>query len=254
MKVNLKKLIEGGVPTTASVFLHDLEKGIEKHAKQDKRTPSKYFKPSSMNCNRNMFYTLYGCEVEEDKAEASMIGIRQSGTDRHARIQHDIRYTDWEFVNVRDYVDKFKENLPYPIEIVSDQGAETHCRIEEINLSFMADGIVKDPLGKLHILEIKTEMGVKWSRRADIAFEHINQGVCYAMAFGLSTVIYLYENRDNLKKKAYLLQVSQQFKDVIVKKALTVIDNFKTGKLPDKEVNKYACQYCPYTQRCREDG
>lgn len=54
------------------------------------REPSKAYSPSSMKCARNMFYKRSGYETDPEPREYNMIGITESGTDRHDRLQNQI--------------------------------------------------------------------------------------------------------------------------------------------------------------------
>ena len=45
-----------------------------------------------------------------------------------------------------------------------------------------------------------------------MAEEHVAQGIAYSTAFGINHVMFLYENRDNCAKKAYILEVTDEMK------------------------------------------
>ena len=69
-------------------FLNDLKASIELTEKKNKRMPSQTYKPSSLHCIRNMYYQIKGYEPIKDRTTSEFIGICESGTDRHERIQN----------------------------------------------------------------------------------------------------------------------------------------------------------------------
>ena len=68
-------------------FLNDLKASIELQDEKNSRKPSKSYKPSSLHCIRNMYFQITGAEVEGDRANSELVGICESGSDRHERIQ-----------------------------------------------------------------------------------------------------------------------------------------------------------------------
>ena len=108
-------------------FLSDLKASIEIQDEKNSRKPSQTYKPSSLHCIRNMFYQRSGAEAQSDRASSELIGICESGTDRHERLQMAVQSMrdnniDCEYVDVAEYVST--HDLP-DIEIVSKQGMET---------------------------------------------------------------------------------------------------------------------------------
>lgn len=144
---NVCRLIEGvqkDTPVERS-FLLDLERSIELDDMNSSRIPSKTYKPSSMKCLRNMWYQVTGAERDCEPSNYTSIGICNSGTDTHERIQSYVsnmknNNIDCEYVDVAEYVNKNK--LDY-IDVVSKNGMETKLFHKELNMSFMCDGIIK---------------------------------------------------------------------------------------------------------------
>ena len=66
-------------------FINDLKASIEKS--QECKKPSQTYKPSGMNCVRAMTYQVLGVEPDNNKSSYQLIGICESGTDMHIRIQ-----------------------------------------------------------------------------------------------------------------------------------------------------------------------
>ena len=119
----------------------------------------------------------------------------------------------------------------------------------------MCDGIVKYK-GQYYILEIKTESSYKNTCRKEIAKEHYNQAITYSICLGINKVLFLYENRDNCDKKAFILEVTEEMKNSVflkIKECNEYVEKLITPPKP-KEVSKYACTYCSYISLCRKLG
>ena len=239
-------------------FLNDLQTSIELQDKKNARKPSQTVKPSSMHCIRNMVYQVSGIEPKGESAGSSLIGICESGTDRHDRIQKAVmamkdNNIDCEYVDVAEYVRT--HDLTDEIEIVSQQGNETKLYHKTLNMSFLCDGIIRYK-GKYYILEIKTETSYKFLDRANVNEDHVLQGTAYSLAFKLDNVLFLYECRDNCLKKTFMLNVTDEMREALKNKIMDCLQYAKNGVIPPKPVDlsKKACAYCGYSERCKQDG
>lgn len=247
-----------GVASTSPIekqFITDLSYSIEKDSAKRERKPSKAFKPSSIGgCPRNLYYQLTGAEMSPEQRNSAVgTGILESGTDRHERLQKAIdgmkeNGIDCEYVDVAEYIET--HNLTH-LQIVEKKGMETKCFWAELPLSFLTDGIIKYK-GEYYILEIKTMGSKKFFSSSSVREEHKDQGVCYSLAFHIDKVLYLYEDRDTLCKKAFLMEVSEQMKSALLDKTDMVKKYVALGEPP--EVLKANCAYCAYKQKCKEDG
>ena len=90
-------------------FLSDLKRSIELSDKANERKPSQTYKPSSMHCIRNMYFQRIGAEQDDGFTSYTLIGICNSGSDIHQRIQQatlDMTKNgiDCEYINVADFV------------------------------------------------------------------------------------------------------------------------------------------------------
>ena len=90
-------------------FLEDLKRSIELSDVKNKRKPSRSYKPSSMNCIRNMWYQMTGADPDEGTVSYNLIGICNSGTDIHERIQKAVatmttNQMDCDYIDVADFV------------------------------------------------------------------------------------------------------------------------------------------------------
>lgn len=230
---------------------------------EDDSKPSTFFTPSSMVCKRQMYYKAKGYETAPAMSDYQMTGMAESGTDRHNRIQDHLKnLTDWEYVDVADYVEKHDLD----IEIVSHVGNEWKLRSLKYNVSFMLDGILLyKPTNKYYIVEIKTEISFKSATRKGVDPFHKHQGIAYTQLIGIPDVIFIYENRDDCSLKFFLYTPSpQEIEKYFRQKLTSVLYALEIGEIPPKvqvddisltEVIKTdkVCNYCPYKEQCGRD-
>lgn len=236
-------------------FLNDLKASIEKSI--EIRKPSQTYKPSSMNCTRQMTYQILGVDPENNGTTYQLEGICESGTDRHIRIQQAIENMgevlgiDCEYIDVETFI---KQRDLTDLEVVSKSGMETKLYHKKLNMSFMCDGIIKYK-SKYFIFEFKTETSNKFYRRTDVDESHYNQATSYSIAFGIDKVLFVYENRDTLDKKAYIRNVTDDMKQELIEKIEYCDSYAKKLKTPPKPQNllKKTCAYCNYKRRCEGD-
>ena len=256
---NLHRLIEAAkneLPVE-DMFLADLTAAIEKKDQLNGRVPSQSYKPSSMKCIRNMYFQVIGEEQDGNKASYQLIGMGESGSSRHDILQEYVIYMkelnmDCEYIDVADFVKE--QGLDY-LTIVKQQGHETKLYHKGLNLSFLCDGIIKYK-GEYYILEIKTETTHKSSRRQEVEPEHYPQGTMYSISFNINKVIFLYEDRDNCGKKAYMLNVTEDMKYGMLNK-IEECNEYVNKLIPPpypKDIEKKTCSYCNYKKACRKAG
>lgn len=238
-------------------FVTDLKRSIELTNDSNARKPSQTYKPSGMHCLRNMYFQRIGQELDSCDSSACLIGICESGTDRHERIQNAVMQMksngmDCDYVDVADYVTS--RNLDY-LEIVSKQGNETKLYHKNLNISFLCDGIIRYN-GHYYILEIKTESIYKWQARTGVDDNHRLQGTAYSTCFGINEVIFLYINRDNCDMKSYLFTVTDEMKNDFVGRIDECEQFVKQLKVPPipEDVPKKICSYCNYKNSCKVCG
>ena len=242
--------------TTEQAFLNDLKRSIELSDEKNRRLPSKTYKPSGMNCIRASYYQIIGATPEKiSNASSELIGICESGSDRHERIQKAIadmknNGMDCEYINVADYV---KEHKLKNVQVVSQQGMETKLFHKTMNMSFLCDGIIRYH-DKHYIFEFKTESSFKWNKRDEVDPGHYNQATCYSIALEIDDVLFVYENRDTLGKKAYMFTPTNEMKESIIAYIEECDDCVKHLKPPAVDFSTKNCGYCGYKAQCRKDG
>lgn len=234
-------------------FLHDLTRSIEMSANKGARKPSQSYKPSSMNCIRNMWYQIVGADQDEGTVSYSAVGITNSGSDIHERIQtavSDMKSNglDCEYVDVAEYVKS--RGLDY-LDIIAKQGMETKLYHKTLNMRFLCDGIIRYK-GRFYILELKTETSGKWYSRQGVDPKHYNQGIAYSIAFGLDNVIFVYINRDFLTMKSFMFTVTDDMKQTLIGKIEECDSYVKALKVPPKpdDASNKLCAYCAYRSKC----
>lgn len=237
-------------------FVEDLKRSIELNDKKDSRKPSQTYKPSSMLCMRQMYYQRIGIEPESE-SNAVLVGICESGSDRHERVQCAVsrmkeNNIDCEYIDVAEFI---KQRNLMDIEVVAKQDYETKLFHKKLCMSFLCDGIIKYK-GRYYILEIKTESINKWYNRQSVAEEHKTQATAYSYSFGIENVIFLYINRDMCDMKPFMFTATPSMTQNLVSKLNDCEEYVKTHTTPKKDENtpKKACQYCNYRKQCNIDN
>ena len=241
------------VPVETS-FLSDLKRSIELSDKKNREKPSQSYKPSSLKCIRNMYYQVTGADEDETEGTYTSIGIVNSGSDIHLRIQQAISEMqengiDCEWVDIAEYIKS--RNLDY-LEIVEKKGMETKLYHKKLNMRFMCDGLVRYR-GKYYIIELKTEASFKFADRKGVAPTHYKQGTSYSLSLDIPNVIFVYISRDVLDMKAYMFTPTDEMKAELIGEIANCDDYVKKGILPPKPDDKprSVCNYCNYRERCR---
>ena len=257
---NVMRLIDAAKETlpVEQSFLNDLKRSIEMTAdKGGDRLPSKTYKPSGMNCIRASYYQIMGVKPDDSSSSYTLVGICNSGTDIHVRIQTAVEQMkdngiDCEYIDVAEFVKS--RNLDY-LNIVSKNGMETKLYHKTLNISFMCDGIIRYK-GKYYILELKTENSYKFMNRVGVDPSHYNQGTAYSLAFGLDDVLFVYISRDILDMKAFMFHVTDEMKQNLVGYIEECDGYVKRMVAPPKseKEKKKACSYCMYKNQCKRDG
>lgn len=258
--MNMLDAINEEIPVE-QMFVNDLKRSIELNDVKDAIPGSKSYKPSSMNCIRQSYYFLTDAKGDDWEPNSISVGICESGSDRHERIQKAVlrmqeNGIDCEYVDVSQFV--LTRNLDH-LEIVQYPSFvlgkfETKLYYKDLNMSFLCDGIVKYH-NHYYILEIKTETSSKFFSRKDVDPSHYNQATAYSLAFGIDEVLFLYECRDNCDKKCFLFKVTDRMRKDLVKYIKTCDKYIEKKEVPPKpeEVSKKACSYCGYKNKCKED-
>lgn len=238
-------------------FLADLKRSIELEDEKSRRLPSKTYKPSSMKCIRNMYYQRMGAQPDAQSSGYCMVGICNSGSDIHVRTQKAVENMknngiDCEYIDVADFVRS--RHLDEYLDIVSKNGMETKLFHKKLCMSFLCDGIIRYQ-NHYYILEIKTEMSMKWNRREGVDPVHYNQATAYSIAFNLPEVIFVYISRDTLDMKAYLFTPTNEMKQDLVGRideCEGYVGRMITPPKPE-DVPKKVCQYCNYRTICAKE-
>ena len=238
-------------------FLDDLKRSIELEDMKNARKPSMTYSPSGMGCIRAMYYKRTGVDVEPD-SNYTMVGICESGTDRHERIQNAISKMkdngfDCEYIDVGDYVKS--RGLDLYLDIVDKCGNETKLFDKIRNVSFLCDGIIKYH-GRYYIVEFKTESSFKWKDRTGVDPKHYNQAITYSLELQLDSVLFVYINRDIVDYKSYLFSVSESDRERIRALLDTCEDYVIKKELPPmpEDATDRKCAYCAYKDLCKRDS
>lgn len=238
-------------------FLNDLKRSIELSEDKKRGLPSKTYKPSGMNCIRASYYQLIGAQPDESSSNYTVVGICNSGTDIHVRVQTAVEQMkengmDCDYVDVAEYVKS--RGLDY-LDIVSKNGMETKLYHKQLNMSFMCDGIIKYK-NHYYILELKTENSYKFTNRRGVDPSHYHQGTAYSIAFDIPEVIFVYISRDVLDMKSFMFVPTDEMKRNLVGYIEECNGYVQRMIAPPKpaDVEKKTCSYCAYKSCCKKDG
>ena len=236
----------------AQQFVNDLLYTIEKENTSD-CIPTRSYKPSGIaGCKRGLYFQMIGATPDGVPNSVNLVGICESGTDRHEVIQQYIQQMaihtgNCKWINVADYINKKGVK---DLQVISQIGNETKLFSTIYNMRFMCDGLVFYK-GEYYIIEIKTESTHKYSSHVEPWPSHKLQAACYSMCIGVPKVIFIYENRDNKKKKGYLFEVPDAMKDKI-RNTIAYVDKCVAQRtVPPKELDK--CTYCNYILECERN-
>lgn len=256
---NIVKLIDAEKESLQpeNSFLNDLERSIEITEKKNKRKPSQSYHPSGMNCIRQSYYEITGAKEDEMNDGFARIGICNSGTDIHVRIQTAITQMkengmDCEYLDVGKYV---KERKLKDIQVKSQSGMETKLYHKKLNISFMCDGIIKYK-GQYYILELKSENSSKFFMREGVDVSHYNQAIAYSICLEIDQVLFVYISRDTLDMKSYMYTVTGEMKQDMIGYIDECDSYIKKLKVPPKpeDVARKTCSYCHYRHLCNSEN
>lgn len=256
---NIARLITAEKESLApeNSFLNDLERSIEITAQKNRRKPSQSYHPSGMNCIRQSYYEITGATPDDRTEGYSLIGICNSGTDTHVRIQTAVSQMkdngmDCEYLDVGKFV---KDNKIKDIQVKSQDGMETKLFHKKLNISFMCDGIIRYK-GKEYILELKTENSSKFFMREGVDPSHFHQATAYSICLGLDEVLFVYISRDTLDMKSYMYKVTEDMKYNMIGYIDECDSYIKKLKVPPKpaEVARKTCSYCSYRSLCMSEA
>ena len=256
---NVAKLIARAntVVPVEQQFIDDLKRSIELEDMKNYRKPSMTYSPSGMGCIRAMYYKRIGVDVVPDSSY-TMVGICESGTDRHERIQNAISKMkdngfDCEYIDVGEYVKS--RGLDLYLDVVDKCGNETKLFDKIRNISFLCDGIIKYK-GKYYIVEFKTEASFKWKDRKGVDPKHYNQAITYSLELQLDSVLFVYINRDIIDYKCYLFSVSESERER-VRALIDTCEQYAIKKevppMPEDATDR-KCSYCAYKDLCKRDS
>lgn len=244
------------------VFLQDVMRGIEQYDKLNSHKPSKWYKPSSLKCLRQMYFMRTETEPDIEFTDYNSIGMADTGTRRHVAIQTVLENLktmgyDWEYVDVEQYVtQKQVQGKCTALQIVGKNGAETKLFNPVIGLMFLCDGIVKRlSTGQYYLFEFKNQISFKVNDKTCVDEEHLAQVSAYCAELDLEQAFVLYENRDNCSLECpELLTVTPKMKQDFYDKILTCEGYVERLIPPPKCTDTKTCRWCKYKTACRKVG
>ena len=244
-------------------FACDVMSAIERSEVLHRRKGSNYYKPSSLHCLRDMYFTRMGAEQDTTTESYGSIGMADTGTRRHEAIQEvllqmkELGY-DWEYVDVADYVQKKQKfGKCTTVSILGKAGAETHLTDSFLHISFRCDGIIRRiSTNEYFLFEFKNQASFKYSGKECVDVQHIEQVTCYCTALDLDKAFVLYENRDNCELCCpEVFEVTQDMKEQIcINKILECESYVERMIAPPKCDDNRNCKWCKHKTICKKVG
>lgn len=155
---------------------------------------------------------------------------------------------DCDYLDVPEYLETHPELSD--IQVVRKMGVETLLYNTKYNISFACDGLIRYK-GEYYIIEFKTEGSYKFDPRKGVDPSHYNQASAYSLSFGLDKVMFIYIDRNTLKMKCYLLQVTDTMRERIVSKIEQCDRYVERNVIPPKDnVDYRTCAWCGYKNFC----
>jgi CRISPR/Cas system-associated exonuclease Cas4 (RecB family) len=183
--------------------------------------------------------------METSPQSPELCAICETGTDRHIRIQEKIiSVPEFKWVDLEEFVITRKN-----LEIIEKVGLECKLYDKELNIRFMCDGVIAFK-NKLYIIEIKTEDGIKFSKREAIEPTHYTQGCIYSLCLNIPDILFIYENRNFLTKKVYHATYTDNDYCNILDDINVVNEAVNNKKLP-YAYRDNKCIYCNYKNKCK---
>lgn len=241
-------------------FLSDVMSCIERIEQSERRKGSNYYKPSSLHCMRNMYFTRMKAPMDSSAVDYNATGMADTGTDRHERIQSvllrmpEFGY-DWKYLDVAEYVEqKQKFGKCRNIIVKEKQGAETHLIDTALNISFRCDGIMRRiSTNEDYLFEMKNVVSFKYNQVEDKPLEqHMNQIICYCTALDLDKAFVLYENRDVCTLECPCVEVTQDMKNWLAGYINECEGYVERMIAPPKTDDSKNCRWCNHKSVCRK--
>jgi len=256
----IKEQVEGLPPE--ETFLLEYTQTVQKCNKPKKG--SVFYKPSSMNCKRLMYYIARGKDPDDTLPSYSSVRICESGTDSHERIQGYVssmrdKGFDCDWIDPKWYIKN--KGLDYLVvqdeafcaehglEWHGEKNFETKLFDTRYNLSFLCDGIIRFH-GKYYILEIKTEADWKNMNRKEADAKHRNQARCYSLSLGINDIMWIYESRNICNPQVFHTHIEDSEKEEIIFTIEEVDSCVADLKLPPRTDAQQNCQYCDFRKLC----
>ena len=242
------------------VFLSDVMTAIEKYDNLKSHKPSEWYKPSSLNCLRQMYFMRTKAEPDDTITDYTSIGMADTGSRRHVAIQTVLENMesmgyDWRYVDVSDYVDmKKSQGKCVFLDVVGKNGAETKLFDNDMKVMFLCDGIMQRiSTGEYYLFEFKNQISFKANGKEGVDKEHYNQVTAYCAELDLNKALVLYENRDNCNLECpEVFEVTQEMKDSFYDRLLDCEGYVERLIVPPKCENTKICRWCKYKTACRE--
>lgn len=247
-------------------FLSDLCHAIEEHDKASRRKSSKYYKPSSMTCMRQMYYQRTGAQRDDRKQGYEYIGMADTGSRRHEAIQEVLLEMKkmgfpWKYWDIEEFLKQHRwpNNQCKNLKVVRKDGAETLLRDEVLHVSFRTDGVLEDLSDTtgdpFYLFEFKNQTSIQAAGKTSVDEKHYSQIDTYGMELLLNKALVLYENRDRctlfLPELYMIPDTAKESRTALLMEAEGYVE--RAIPPPKPPITKGLCTFCDYKDQCFKD-
>lgn len=263
--MNIQDVLDSMTTTSfEDKFLANYNKALEQKSKKtEQKTPFNYTRPSSLGkCPREIYY-MRNQQPQEKESNTewryNLLGILESGTDRHERIQATLQ--EMETMGILKNIDieqatERARSRGVNTEFVgwNEDRTEGRCKNNDYGIYFQPDGLLEYE-GKTILFEIKTCSHFKFQKlkKQKKPFEeHLYQATAYALGLDVDQVLFFYEERGFTAHRLFLVDITKEMKQTVIDKLKYLDHCVKNEELPRAETDK--CQYCKYKTLCASDS
>lgn len=233
-QISPKKLEDEFIEELAVVLNQISSDHFHASKKKKAKADSRWFTPSRLYMeDRYWFYYLTGCEPDTNTMSADGQRIVDNGRYMHERYE--------------------KEYFPALVEkgVIKPVSTEETAECAELRLRGRSDSRIEFR-GVEMIAELKSCHDEKFRLLSKPMQEHIIQGISYYLLHGVRNILFVYENKNTQKIKAFRYVVTEAAANKLKAKIKRILTSVEEKQIPDF-CSKY-CIRCEFLERCRTDA
>lgn len=245
---------------TSSDFLAMYSELVENEIKLKGEEPKQQtFAPSQMRCDRVSWFRLRGTQPDKiSNPDTTLNFTAEIGTACHQIIQNRLMTNlgaNW--IEVQDWISKNPELFKDYEMTIEKSGFESRIDMKKpYPIRFACDGLINFN-GQVRLLEIKTSEFSSLNDLVEPKPKHIDQVKCYATMLHISSVLFLYVDRQYGSLKCFEVTVDEVEQERVKKRLDRVLELVEANIAPEGlPIGDPDCtqNMCPYYRKCGEWG